>query len=282
MTSKRAIVALGVLVWCAVSVTAFAAENVAGIFAIGTSARALGLGGAYCALSDDEGAVFHNPAGLARLNGIGISSMFVQEFGGVAYGTAAVALPYVGFAAAFLDSGAIPTSSGTTRYSSQGISASLGFPFGPLGFGARWRFFRVSSPTSGRGWAIDPALLLDAEGVRIGLLYEGLLSAPVEYSSGPSEAFERSLTLGAALTLDPIDDVRWNASFQASRLFSASAALAFGLEAWIAGVGARIGFDGTGPTFGLSVQFTGLEIDWAYAGRTDLGDSHRVSLSLRF
>jgi len=25
-----------------------------------------------------------------------------------------------------------------------------------------------------------------------------------------------------------------------------------------------------------------LEIDWAYASRSDLGDSHRVELSLRF
>ena len=129
-------------------------------------------------------------------------------------------------------------------------------------------------------WGED--VFVDVGGVHVGLLWEGPLSAPVEYASGPDEPFERSLTLGAALRLDPMDDVVWNISFQASRLFAASAALAMGLEAWIGGVGARVGFDGTGATFGLSVRFTALQIDWAYAGRLDLGDSHRVSLTLRF
>jgi len=282
VTTFRRTIAVLLVVVAPASLILTGAENVAGMFALGTSARALGLGGAFCAIADDEGAVFHNPAGLGYVDGLGLSSMFIQQFGGVAYGTATVALPYVGVAAAFLDSGPIPTSTGLTRYASQAITASLGVPIGPLGLGARWRFFRVSSPTSGHGWAIDPALLILAEGVRIGLLYEALASSPVEYASGPDEAFERSLTLGAALALDPMEDVRWNVAFQASRLFSASAGLAVGLEAWIGSVGARVGFDGWGATFGLSVRFTAMEIDWAYSGRSDLGDSHRVSLSLRF
>jgi len=271
-----------VLGLCSVSMGAIGQENVAGLFAIGASARALGLGGAFSALADDESAVFYNPAGLPGQSGIGLASMFVQQFGGVAYGSVTLAMPYVGFSAIFLDSGPIPVGGGSTRYSSQGVVGSVGLPIGPLGIGARWRFFRVSAPTSGRGWAIDPAMLLDAEGVRIALIYEGLFASQIEYETGPSEAFDRSLTLGAALRLQPMREVGWNLAFEASRLFTAYAALAMGVEAWIGGLGARVGFDGAGATFGLSIRFTALEIDWAYAGRSDLGDSHRVSLSLRF
>jgi len=262
--------------------TAFATENAAGLFGIGASARALGLGGAFCALADDEGAVFHNPAGLPALEGLALSSLFVQHFGGVAYGTATLAIPYVGLSGFFLDSGPIPIDGGSIRYASQGLAASAGLPIGPAGVGLRWRFYRVSNPIRGEGWALDPALLIVVDGLRIGFLYEGALSSPIAYESGTEETFEQALCLGAALTLEPGQGVLWNAVFEASGLFSPTASLAAGLEAWIGGLGARVGFDGQGPTFGLSIRFTTLQIDWAYASRSDLGDSHRVSLSLRF
>ena len=283
MSRNKAVAAVGILLLAgAIPMAVWGVENVGGLFAIGTSARAQGMGGAFCALADDEGAVFYNPAGLSWQHGIGLSSLFVQQFGGVAYGTVTVAVPYAGFSVSFLDSGPIPTNDGSVRYASQGVAGSIGVPVGPLGLGVRWRFFRLSSPSSGQGWAVDPAILVVTESVRIGLMVEGLFSAPVTYESREEEAFGRSLRIGAALLLEPTRSVLWNATFEASGLFSALAKLAVGLETWIGGLGARVGFDGRGPTFGLSIRFDTLEIDWAYASRSDLGDSHRVALSLRF
>ena len=37
-----------------------------------SGARSLGMGGAYTALANDATAIFHNPAGLARINSINI------------------------------------------------------------------------------------------------------------------------------------------------------------------------------------------------------------------
>jgi len=265
-----------------ISFGAAATENVAGIFDIGASGRALGLGGSFAALADDEGAVLHNPAGLSRYSGLGVSSLFASQFGGVTYGTVTVAMPYVGFAASFLDSGAIETTEGSFRYASQGVVGGVGVPIGPLGIGARWRFFRVSSPSTGQGWSIDPAILLVTEVVRVAVVFEGAASAPVRYESGIEEDWGRSLCVGGALTLAPAQGVLWNAAIEATDLFSSLAHLTFGLEAWIGGLGARVGFDGRSPTFGLSVLFATLQLDWAYAMHADLGDSHRVSLSIRF
>ena len=259
-----------------------AVENVGGLFDIGVSGRALGLGGAFTALSDDEGAVFHNPAGMSWYTGIGLSSLFVRQFGGVSYGSITLAVPYAGLALSFLDSGAIATTDGATRYASQGVVAGVGVSVGPLGIGTRLRVFRLSSPTSGLGWSIDPAILVAAKGVRVGLLYEGAFASPVEYESGTKEDWPQSLRLGAAVTLAPVQGVHWSAAFEAAGLFSGLARLAFGVETWIGGLGARVGYDGTGPTFGLSLRFSTLQFDWAYASRDDLGDSHRISLSLRF
>jgi len=262
--------------------SAAATENVGGLFNIGSSARGQGLGGAYSALVDDESATLYNPAALGRYKGIGLSSIFARQFGGVAYGSVGFAAPYVGIDFLFLDSGPIAAGEGAFSYSSQGIVAAAGIPLGNAGFGIRWRYFHVASPFSGSGWAIDPAFLVVTDTLRVSILYEAAVSKPVGYSTGGSDPWDSSIRIGLALTLSPASDVRWNATFEASGLFSSAAALSAGIEAWIGGLGARVGYDGEGPTFGLSIRFDALQIDWAYVTRTDLGNSHRVSISVRF
>jgi hypothetical protein len=281
MSTTRGLVVVGLLL-AALSVGGLAAENVGGLFGIGTSARGQGLGGAFCALVDDEGAALHNPAALGWYEGLGLCSLFAQQFGAVTYWSVGFTASYVGISVLLLDSGPIPTERAVIHYASQGVVASLGMPVGPFGLGVRWRFFRVSSPFAGSGWTIDPALLVVTDLVRIGLIYEGALSEPVAYDSGAEEAWARAVRLGVAVTLIPAADVLWNAAIEASGLFSSVLRFAGGVEAWIGGLGARVGYDGDGPTFGLSVRFSTLQVDWAYATRSDLGDSHRVGLTLRF
>ena len=283
MTRQARIAALAViLLGIGSAIGVVGEENVAGLFAIGSSARGQGLGGAFSALADDEGAVYHSPAALGWGEGIGLSSLFVQQFGGVLFGSLGIRVPYAGANVFLLDSGPIPADTGTLRFSSQGVAASVGIPLGMVGLGVRWRYYRVSSPSPGTGWAIDPALLAIANNVRVSLIYEAAASAPISYRSGTAEAWPRGLLLGAALTLDPTDGVRWNAAIEASGLFTSEATLSAGLEAWIGGLGARVGFDGEGPTFGLSLLFPTLRVDWAFSTRSDLGNSHRVALALRF
>jgi hypothetical protein len=251
-------------------------------FELGASARGLGLGGAFTALVDDETAVIHNPAALGQLTTVGISTLYVRQFGEISYGSVCVAMPWVGLNVAFIDSGLIPSLQGAFRYTSEAIAISGGVPIGPVSLGIRWRYLHVSSPISGGGWAIDPALLLDAGSVRVAAVFESAYSVPVSYSSGTDESFESSLRLGIAATLSPSPDVWWNAAFEASGLFAAQVQFTAGLEAWIGGIGARVGYDGVGPTFGLTIRFSGLQLDWAYAMRSDLGGSHRASLLFRF
>jgi len=265
-----------------VVLSAGAAEGVGALFSLGSSGRALGMGGAFMALADDEGAVLRSPAALGWTDTIGILSMLAGGFGGTTHGAVAVSMPYVGFGAILLDSGAIPTDGGSFRYASQGFMASLGVPIGPVALGARGRLLRVSSPTAGMGWAIDPEIVIAVDSLRVALMVEGAVSEAIAYDGGAAEAWERSIRLGAAVTLSPSEDVLWSVAFEAAGLFSTLPRLTGGIEAWIGGLGARAGFDGRGPTFGLSVRFASLQFDWAYAMRDDLGDSHRVSFSYRF
>ncbi|MBU1049020.1 hypothetical protein KKG90_03235 [Candidatus Bipolaricaulota bacterium] len=252
------------------------------VFELGASARGLGLGGAFTALVDDETAVIHNPAVLGQLKSVGISSLYVNQFGGITYGSVSLAMPWVGVNMAIVDSGLIPSTQGAFRYRSQSLAISGGVPVGPVSLGLRWRFLNVSSPAQGNGWTIDPAILIDAGSVRVGALFESAFSAAMGYESGVEEDFEPSLRLGIAAKLSPSPDVWWNAAFEASGLFAAQTQFAAGLEAWIGGLGARVGYDGVGATVGLTIRFNGLQFDWAYAMRSDLGGSHRASLTYRF
>ncbi|MCX6640981.1 MAG: UPF0164 family protein [bacterium] len=48
---------------------------------IGVGGRALGLGGAYCALAEDPSSFYWNPAGLARVPSITVWGMYSNQFG---------------------------------------------------------------------------------------------------------------------------------------------------------------------------------------------------------
>jgi len=273
---------LSILVLFLVPVSGLSTENVGDLFSLGASARGLGIGGAFCALVDDEASAYYNPAALAWYKGVGATSLFARQFGGVPHGAIVMAAPYIGAAIFALDSGFIPIGDEGFHYASQGFVASAGFPIGPVAIGIRWRLFRVSSPFDGSGWTIDPSLLVVTPAVRVGLVYEGAVSMPVAYANGEEDAWDRSLRLSVATTLSPAAGILWSPAFEIGGLFSSSTEWLGGLEVWIAGIGARVGYDGAGPTFGLSVQLESLQIDWAYAARTDLGDSHRVSFTYRF
>ncbi len=261
---------------------ATAGTPVGNVFELGASARGLGLGGAFVALVDDETAVVHNAAALGRLSTMGLSSFYVRQFGGVTYGSLCLAMPWVGLSVSLIDSGSIPGTQGTFRYASQAYALSVGVPLGPVGVGVRWRSVHVSSPVSGRGWTLDPALQVDLGSLQLGAVLESAASAPMAYVSGSEEEFTTSLRLGVAATLSPAPDVWWNAAFEAIGLLGREPGFGAGLEAWMHGLGARVGYDGHGPTVGLTLKVKNAQLDWAYAIRRDLGESHRVSLAFRF
>ena len=279
---KRMIWILLLLTVSTIAWSGWGIEFTGSAFDLGASARGLGLGGAFTALVDDETAVIHNPAALGKFTSVGLSSLYVRQFGGISYGSVSIAMPWFGINMSLVDSGLIPSVQGAFRYTSQAITLSGGVPIGPVGIGLRWRYLHISAPSSGSGWTIDPALLVDAGRIRVAAMLESAFSAPVSYESGASESFNPSLRLGVAAILSPSPDVWWNAAFEASGLFTSQVGFAAGLETWISGIGARVGYDGFGPTFGLAIRFRGLQLDWAYAMRSDLGGSHRASLTFRF
>ncbi|MCX6091354.1 MAG: hypothetical protein NTX23_00580 [Candidatus Bipolaricaulota bacterium] len=259
-----------------------AADGIGALFDLGVSARSLGVGGARAAFSDDAAAATLNPAALGWVRGINVASLVVDEFGGVAYGSVAFSAPYVGVSALVVDSGWIASGDSGFRFAAQGIGAAAAVPLGPVGVGARWRFLRYGAPFEGHGWALDGGLLLDLGALRVGAICDAALSAPMAYEGEKTETWKRNLCLGAAVTLTPIEDVMWTATADVDGILHGPWRIIGGLEIWVASLAARLGWDGEGPTFGLSVRVSGIELDWSCAARPDLGTSHRVSLEVLF
>jgi hypothetical protein len=80
--NKTAGLIISILALCLLPVDAARATRYAGEFLeIGVGARALGLGGAYCALADDPSSFYWNPAGLARVTDFSVWGMYSNQFG---------------------------------------------------------------------------------------------------------------------------------------------------------------------------------------------------------
>jgi len=280
---KRAwVLALLGVVFIAVADCGAEFSNVAALFQLGTGGRPLGMGGGFLALADDENAAFYNPAGLGWIERIGVTSLLARQFEAVTYGTLGLTLPYFGVTVLQIDSGWITNADDGLRYVSRGGVIASGFSIGPLGVGVRWKLYRVREPYTAEGWALDPAILMVTDIVRVGFLVENLYSQAITFEGGHTEEWETGMRVGAAITLRPSEEVRWNAVFEASGLFSTNPIVAGGLEAWVGGLAARVGYDGSGTTFGLTVQFANFQVDWAYATRLDLLEGYCISLTFRF
>lgn len=278
----RTLVGLLLMLIVCTSWAASGMDHVASLFALGSSARALGLGDAFCAQADLGTGVWYNPAGLAWDEHITLASFLARDFGAISYGSVTFALPYIAVGVTQLDSGDIPLRNGTLRYTSRALVGGAGLRLGPVSLGIRGKLYALSAPDSANGWAVDPALLLVTDIVRIGMVWENAWSEPIRYSDGHVEAWVPSLTAGASASLGLTSDVRWVVALAGRHVFAVSPTLHAGVELWIGPLAVRAGYDGDSVTFGLGVEFSSYALDWAYAEHGDLGDAHRVSLTFRF
>jgi len=264
--------------------------NVAALLEIGVGARPLGMGGAFTGLADDENAVFYNPAALAFLKDVGLTSLYSRQFQLLDYGVLGVAGRFAGLNLLQLYAGEIggenefgnPDGSHFTYISRAGI-ASLGIAFGSVAWGVRLKFYQeISGETSGLGWAIDPAVLVVRGHLRLGALLENGLSGGVKFANGHVEGWNPDLRLGGSLSFVPLEGVALNLLFDLSGILDGGPQGHLGVELWVQGLGVRAGLDGEAITIGSSVWLKALRVDFAYTAHPQLPDTNRLSLTLRF
>jgi len=264
--------------------------NVAALLEIGVGARPLGMGGAFVGLADDENAAFYNPAALAFLEDLGFTSLYSRQFQLLDYGALGVAGRFMGLNLLQLYAGGIEGANefgnldGThfTYISRAGI-ASLGVGLGGVALGTRLKFYQeVSDETSGIGWAIDPAVMIVRDRLRLGALLENGLSGRIKFANGHVEGWNPDLRLGSSLSFEIMEEARVNLLLDLSGILSGELRSHLGAELWVGELGVRAGLDGGAITVGSSIWLKPLRIDWAYAAHPRLPDTNRLSLTVRF
>ncbi|MFA6029915.1 MAG: PorV/PorQ family protein [Elusimicrobiota bacterium] len=262
------------------------------------NARAVAMGGAYTALAGDANALLYNPGGLAWVDGHEATFMHNQHFEGITQ-------EYLGFASRsgfgallnYVDYGSLtrttisnPDGSGDFGASDLALGGGYGRRFAEdFGVGGALKLIRGSiDGTNAQGYAADFGVLYrsaELQGLKLGAALQNL---------GPSVKFERNdenlplnLRFGGAfdfavrerpvvLALDMTKErsegllVNIGAEMRPVELFALRLGYATRNEA------------GPGVSVGFGVGKKGFGFDYAFVPFGDLGNTHRMSLTLRW
>jgi hypothetical protein len=279
-----------------------AAGTATTVLDIAPGVAVLGAGGAGVSLAGGAETLYYNPAGLAELPGMSLSSFFSSHFGEASYSSLSFTFRNFGVGALLLNSGSIQGYDGSGNptellgYSSSAYVFGFGLSSGDLpflrvlpadmAFGGLLKVITSKiGDVSGSGFALD-------------LGFRTVFSVS---SLGPISVSNVALGVTAVnvfgrMSYDDIDDdlamdLRVGVSARLLERITVAADLYLGGGARlgvsfspVTSLALRLGLlssGGLSVTAGLGVNVQGFLIDYAYVSHA-VGASHRVSLTLDF
>ncbi len=296
---------------------AYARAKFAGEFLhLGSGARALGMGGAFVAVSDDATAGTWNPAGLTRIRGREVHAQHAELFGGlvahdqVNFGTTVQDVGSVGFSLLRVGVDNIPITVledpnrpigsdnrpvrvGDVSSADYAVHLSYAHPIRKLfAIGGSVKLIRRKTGSgTGFGYGLDLGFLGEVTpGLTVGLVVRDLTESRITYSSAATDKINPTALIGAAYTYHPtFVKGRIMGSFSASigrdavsiedgRRFN------FGIEySYRELVSLRLGAQERRFTAGGGVRFyRRFGVDLAFLSHGDLNNSYRVSATAQF
>jgi len=255
---------------------------------IGVGAKATAMGGAFTALANDATALYWNPAGLAQLKKAEFSATYNSWFQGISQGYLSLAFPALKGTLAmgtnYVDMGKLEgrdeNGKKTGDFKASDIQASLGYAFGKkvmFGFsaGALKDTLKDSTKTTFLGTA--GILFKPGSNFSLGIAYQnvgqklGDSPLPVTLRGGVGVRLSNF-----TLSLDVVSPNDNDSYFCGGAEFSLGSLIVL-----------RAGYTsaqdiGEGYSAGIGFNSPTLSVDYAYVPYGDLGNTHRVSLSMKW
>jgi hypothetical protein len=269
---------------------------------VGMGARPAGMAEAYTAVAEDATTVYWNPAAMAAVLSTNVMLMHNEYFQSVRLEQAALTheTKYgtlgFSFTGLYMDDlelrEDVPSEIPLGTYSVYDVSFAVAFaryivPNTSLGIAVKPIYEKIAQE-SATGLAFDLGVfhVSRIEGLKLAAVV-GNVGAPMKFIE-EEFALPRYVKIGGAyeresnmlhgqflFTLDAVfpndDDARQHvgAEYMYDRLLSLRA-------------GYKAGYDSQGATFGMGIRYKSLDVDYAYMLiSNDLGDSQRISLSIR-
>jgi hypothetical protein len=257
-----------------------------------TSARTLGLGGAYVGMADDPLGVLWNPAGLSSMNENEMRFENGQLFDQTSLNSFGLAIPgsfWPSFGLAFVSmrssdferTNDMNDALGTFNQGETAWLFTASKSFTPrLAIGANLKMVQQSIESfNGGGFGVDlGATFVPTPGLKLGASLANLAGPSIQLDK-TAETWPMVVRGGGSLGLM---NGRALVSFQVDRLDGLGPRLHGGTEYWLQPqLALRVGFDQNTGTGGFSYLFQQYRLDYAVADHP-LGLTHRVGLSWRF
>ncbi|MDA8131706.1 MAG: PorV/PorQ family protein [Elusimicrobia bacterium] len=291
---------------------AAAGSSAAQFLSLGFGARALGMGEAYTAVSDDISCVYYNPAGLAAgQEGRQLAFSHAFHLEGTSVSQAAyMKRPYAAavtyFSAGDLegrDASANPTGDFTAR--DVAAQYSRGFRLGPLAAGATGKLISQRIKSSGAtSLAADLGLLYRLEGTPYSFgaavtnlgtrvkFEEESFPLPLKLKAGAAASFagprlllaldgefpnDGPAALRAGAEYRGLEGIALRLGWRTTASGQRDAVLGRGFGDDVSGVAGMYGFFA-----GAGFAYAGFTLDYALLPYGDLGTAHRFSVGMKF
>jgi outer membrane protein OmpA-like peptidoglycan-associated protein len=260
---------------------------------MGVHARSLGMGGAFVGIADDASAVYWNPAGLANINNLSVTTMYsagmefdrTYNFFGAGYNTQKYGVLGFGFINAGLSDIQLYDNSGAENGTGDFgdnilyLGYAYKFKYFSTGLNFKMLFLNVVDDYEENGFGMDFGIYSEpVRGFSVGFTAADLFTKVGDFDA------PHKLSLGIAFrpTSDLVFDI------DAVKVEDEDSYFNYGAEYGVNVIGDeyhdilfRMGMNDNNVTLGFGVNYKFVEFNYAYVAKDNsniLGDEHKISL----